>query len=621
MGFLKNIRGFISTSQHYLMPYIFTRKHKNTKPSLMLGFTLIEAIISIAIFSLLGMSVYQLASSIIKGIRFSREEIVTASLADQYLEIARNLPYSQIGTINGNPNGNLPDLPNAVNYNFDGIIYQIYYVVNYFDDPSDGTILSGTDFAPNDYKQVKLYIKNITTNRISNFLTNIAPKGLEGIASGGALFIQVIDAVGNPVSGASINITNTSVNQNVNLTRLSDSNGNWIEVGLPNSANSYHIVVTKNNYSTDQTYPINGSNPNPVKPDATISNGQVTKISFAIDLFSNLTFYTENQTCSMISNVGLEVQGSKLIGTPSVLKFDNTYTSNSSGQIPINNIEWDTYTPLLLGSTYDIYGSSPILQTNILPDTSQTFKFILGPSTANSLLVIVKDASTGNPIENASVELKNTSPAVDITKITGGSVWSQQSWTGGSGQVNFTNTTKYFEDNGNVVGNSLGLQLRKSGSKYVTPGTLTSSTFDTGTASTTYTTITWQPTSQAQYTNIKFQIATNNDNATWNFIGPDGTASTYYTISGSTIGPVHNENRYIRYKVYLSTSNTSRTPVLTSLNINYVSGCFTPGQVMFPGISAASEYSVIVDLSGYQTQTIDNLTLSGDSAIQILLSP
>jgi len=124
------------------------------------GFTLVEVVISVAIFGILVLGVYQLCISIIKGIKFSREEVVIASLADQYLEIARNLPFSQIGTLSGNPHGNLPDLPNAVNYIFNDNTYQIYYAVSYVDDPSDGTILSGTDFAPNDYKQIKLYVKN-----------------------------------------------------------------------------------------------------------------------------------------------------------------------------------------------------------------------------------------------------------------------------------------------------------------------------------------------------------------------------------------------------------------------------------------------------------------------------
>ncbi len=586
------------------------------------GFTLIEAAISIAIFLILSISFYNITLSVVDKVRFSREKSTIALLAGQYMEIARNLPYSQVGTVNGNPPGNLPDLPNATNVTIEGVAYQVYYVVNYIDDPSDGTIIAATDTAPNDYKQVKLYIKDTSTGVASNFLTNIVPQGLEGLSSGGALYIKVFNAVGQPIPGAAVQIINTQLNPDINLTRTTDASGNWVEVGLPDSVSGYHIIATKSGYSTDRTYPSSGGNPDPTKPDATISNGQVTQVSFSIDKVSNLVFNTFNQTCGPLAGTGLEVRGSKLIGTPDVLKFNNTYTSDSNGQIALNNIEWDNYTPLLTGSSYIVYGSSPIQQTNILPDTSQTFTLILGPSTSNSFLAIVKDAATENPIEGATVELEKASPASNTSKITGGSLWSQIDWSGGPGQANMSDQTKYFEDDGNVSANGIpsGLRLANFGGSYPSMGMLTSSAFDTGTNATTYTTITWQPTSQDASTSVAFQIAANNDNTTWNYIGPDGTGSTYYTTPGNTISAVNNSKRYVRYKTFLSTSDDQKTPVLTSVNINYVSGCFTPGQAMFPGLSAGSDYSLTVSMGGYQPQTINNLNINGYNVLQVLLT-
>ncbi len=584
------------------------------------GFTLIETLVSIAIFVILVMVVSQTSFTIVRQARAYRENTTVSGLADQYIEIARNLPYSQIGTLSGNPHGNLPDQPNATNVTFNLNTYQIYYVVNYIDDPADGTILAGTDPTPNDYKQLKLYIKNTATGFTSTFLSNISPKGLENLSSGGALNIKVFDAVGQPIPNATINITNTSLTPNINLTRTSDANGNWTEVGLPDSANSYHLVVTKNGYSTDRTYAISGQNPNPTKPDGTISNGQVTQISFSIDQLSNLLFNTLDQTCSAISAVGLQVRGSKLIGTPSVVKFDNSYTSNGAGQVSLNNIEWDNYTPALSTISYMIYGSSPIQQISLLPNTTQQFTLILGPHTSNSLLVIVKDASTGNPIEGASVLLNKGNSPIN-TKLTGGSIWAQQDWSGGSGQTTFSDMTKYDQDDGNIntTDTPTALRLRHSGLSYASSGFLVSSTFDTGTASSSYTTLNWQPTSQDPTTLLKFQIATSNSTSTWNFLGPDGTVNTYYSVPGTTINSSNNGNRFVRYKVYLSTTNSSKTPVLTSLSLNYVPGCFTPGQVMFPGLQTGSDYGVGVSMSGFQTETINNLNINGYNVLNVLL--
>lgn len=577
------------------------------------GFTLLEVVVSIGIFGILVGVVFSVYTLIINQVNLYREKTTVSYLAGQYMEIARNLAYSKIGTTQGNPHGDLPDLPNALTLNFGGNNYKVYYAVSYVDDPADGTILAGTDLAPTDYKQIKLYINNTKTNVTASFLTNVAPKGLEGLTSGGALNISVINAVGQPVPGATIHITNTQTNPTYDITRTSDANGNWIEVGLPGSANSYHITATKTGYSTDQTYPVSVANPSPIKADSTILVGQVTQVSFSIDALSSLYILTLNQTCLPLSNINIGIKGSKIIGIPSVLKFDNAYTSNSEGRVSLENIEWDVYTPGIGEVNYMIYGSFPIQQVNLMPGTEQNFRLILGPATQNSLLVTVKDASTGNAVEGATVNLKSNSLSYDQTKISGGSIWSQQDWSGGSGQAEFTNVLKYFQDDGGVSSNVLpyALRLAKVGGDYVSSGSLVSSTFDTGTLETVYTTLTWQPASQDPSTFLKFQIATNNDNETWDFKGPDGSDSTYYEIPETTINSANNGNRYVRYKVFLSTNNTAKTPALTSVNLNYVSGCNTPGQVMFSGLSVASDYEVTVTMPGYLDQTKSAITIDG----------
>jgi len=585
------------------------------------GFTLVESLIGIGIFVMLTGVVYQVITLIYKEAELNWDNTTVSFLASQYLESARNIPYSEIGTIEGNPHGNLPDLPNPSNTTVGGIIYQAYFEISYVDDPADGIILLGNDFASNDYKQVKLTIKNTATNTTSDFVTNIVPTGLENLTGGGALSISVIDAVGQPVPNATVNIVNNSLNPSINLTRTSDSNGKLVEVGLPNNANSYHIVVTKSGYSSDQTYNTTIENPNPIKGDATISDGQVTQVSFGIDKISNLTFNTLNQTCGTISSVGIGVKGAKLIGIPDILKYNNSYTSNGSGQVVLNNIEWDNYTPALVSSNYMIYGSSPIQQINLLPDTTQSFNLILGANTTNSLLVIVKDSSTGNPIEGVNVALTNTNPIVNSSAITGGSLWSQQFWDGGGGQENWENITKYFGDNGGINTTDIPLAMRlinSNGNTLVTLGSLESSTFNTGSENTTYTNLTWQPASQDPAVDVRFQIATNNDNITWNFTGPDGTSNSYYTTSGTTINSENNNKRYIRYKAYLSTNDTTKNPTVTSVNINYVSGCFTPGQVIFPGLSASNSYQIEVSNPGYLTTTISNLNVSGYQVLEVL---
>lgn len=372
----------------------------------MKGFTLIELVVAVFIFGFLCLSVYGLYTAIIKGITSLRERATISFLADKYIETARNLPYSKVGTISGNPHGELPDEPNLDEIDFNGLKYLVYYVVNYVDDPADGTAVLGSDPAPSDYKQVKLYIKNKNTLATNTFLTSIAPKGLESMESGGALAIKVFDALGQPLPGSSIQIKNTSLDPNIDLTRITDDSGNWVEVGLPESANSYQITAFKSGYSNDKTYPSTEQNPNPIKPYATVLAGQVTQVSFSIDRLANLAINVLDQSCSALPGINLEISGEKIIGTPDVLKFKNNYTSGAAGSITLENIEWDNYAAEIKNQDYMVYGFWPAPKIGVLAGASRSASFILGPSTENSLLVSVKDAETGSAIEGATVALQ-----------------------------------------------------------------------------------------------------------------------------------------------------------------------------------------------------------------------
>ena len=593
------------------------------------GFTLIEVVVSVAVFTFLALIVLQVYALIINEIRVYRDKATVAALADQYIEVVRNLPYADIGTVHGStcdkPEGelcSLPDLAGPENIDYNGVVYAVYYSISYVDDPADGTILAGSDPAPNDYKQVKLYVTNTATAITKSFLTTVAPEGPESLGNRGVIFIKVFDAVGQPVSGASIHIVNSNFNPMFDVTRTSGEDGAWLEVGLQPDVNGYHITVTKNGYSSDQTYPSTEENPNPTKTDSTVLAGEVTQVSFSIDHLSSLTFYTKNQTCQIMSGIDFVVRGSKLIGTsPSVYKFNKVYTSNVAGAIyPRSDpcagnrcLEWDSYTTSAISGNYMIYGTSPIQQTSIFPGTEQEFTLLLGPKSDNSLLVTVKESGTGNPLEGANVDLQNPSGSYTI-KITGGSVWSQQDWSGASSSSNISTEEIPY-----------ALRLLKLGDFYMSPGWLISSTFDTGTSKTIYTTLDWQPTSQNPSASIKFQIATNNDNETWNFIGPDGAANTYYTTPGNTISASNNNARYVRYKVFLLTEDPEKTPVLTSVSLNYISGCHAPGQAMFPGLESTDpenpqdRYQVTVAKDGYQTEIISDLFIEGYNLLEVLL--
>jgi len=72
-------------------------------------------------------------------------------------------------------------------------------------------------------------------------------------------------------------------------------------------------------------------------------------------------------------------------------------------------------------------------------------------------------------------------------------------------------------------------------------------------------------------TSIGFQVASNTDHITWDFKGPDGTSGSMYEATSETLTDVHNGDRYFKYKVFLTSQNWTRTPVLEQFEITYMS--------------------------------------------------
>ena len=82
---------------------------------------------------------------------------------------------------------------------------------------------------------------------------------------------------------------------------------------------------------------------------------------------------------------------------------------------------------------------------------------------------------------------------------------------------------------------------------------------------------------------IYFQVAVEQavndscDGVTFNYVGTDGTSSTFFTTTvtsgpetfGYSIPPSINPGRCFRYKVYMSSSDSSQTPTFYDITINY----------------------------------------------------
>jgi len=168
---------------------------------------------------------------------------------------------------------------------------------------------------------------------------------------------------------------------------------------------------------------------------------------------------------------------------------------------------------------------------------------------------------------------------------------------------------------------------------YFASGNLVSGTKDANPAPgrvTNWTTLSWTANTPAN-TSVSFQVAaSNNVNGPFDFVGPDGTAATFFTTSGASLAQFKGF-RYMKYKAILTTSDNQVTPL-----VNDVTVCFVDKQtqtISFGAIAdkafgedfqltatATSGLTVSYSASGDCTVTGDQVHLTGPGSCTITAS-
>ncbi len=268
-----------------------------------------SALILVIFVSLLGLLRTSLLIS--SGAKFKAGATAVATTQMEYL---RSLSYDTVGTLGGIPAG--PVVQNATT-TLNGIAYGVRTLVQYVDDPKDGSGSGDTNGITTDYKRVRIATTYTFRGeeREVTIVSNIAPPSLETTTNGGTLRVNVVDAGGLPVAGASVRVRNASTSPTVDFTTFSDITGAILLPGAPTST-AYRVVATKDGYSQAETYARDAVNQNPTPGYFTVALNQTTTGTFAIDLLSSFTMRTfypvraASTTDTFLSASGLQAASS-----------------------------------------------------------------------------------------------------------------------------------------------------------------------------------------------------------------------------------------------------------------------------------------------------------------------
>lgn len=249
-----------------------------------------DVIIGTALVLIIFIALVGLLRSSLQVASLAKTRSIATAIAESQLEYIRSLSYDQVGTQGGIPAG--PVAQNATT-TMNGIDFPVHTFIAYVDDPADGAGSGDTDGISTDYKVIKVsvsYFANGHTQSI-DLVSRYAPPGFETTVGGGTLQVNVVNAAGAGVPGATVHIVNSSVSPSIDVTTFSNAGGIVFLPGAPTST-QYQVFVSKDGYSSAQTYARDTNNQNPNPGYLTVVASQTTTGTFAIDLLSTLAVDT-----------------------------------------------------------------------------------------------------------------------------------------------------------------------------------------------------------------------------------------------------------------------------------------------------------------------------------------
>lgn len=244
------------------------------------GFTLVELVVSMVVLAIIAYSLMALFTALVKSSIIVKRKAVASTIATNQMEYLKSLPYNNLAVSGGSIITTTP-LPATFTKTLNGVTYTVKTSINYVDDAFDGcasypnqtlklqycrnypppTGAPAVDQNAEDYKIIHVSVTDNTNIVLAQVDTQVSARVAETASTTGALFVKIIDNNGNPLSGATVQVVNTTLTPQVAVSDSTDSNGTAVFYGLPPDTNGYDYVITGSlsNYSSLTTIAPSGS--------------------------------------------------------------------------------------------------------------------------------------------------------------------------------------------------------------------------------------------------------------------------------------------------------------------------------------------------------------------------
>ena len=389
------------------------------------GFSILEVISAIFIFSIVTITIYGSFSAGLRSLAQSKHRVAATELANEKMEIIRNMEYSTIGTEGGVPSGTLPENETVWKSNQK---FNVHTYIRYVDDPEDGEGVADENMVLTDRKEAKVEVTwpGVKAGHGVKIVSFFVPNGVESDVGGGTLRLNVLDGSGEGISGVSAQIRNSSVSPAVDIDTYTNSYGTILMSGMPAGDRNYEITVSKDGYesvATSPPYPVTAYDPTDVH--ASVMEGDLNTKAIIIDKLSSIHVFARDilDYDNLFPGVNFNLKGGRVIGlefgtTTEVTNYDQNLATEAAGDISVGDLSPGKYNITLNEPGYTLVGTDPVFPIALSPDQSLVVNLIMANNTTNSLIVAVKDSVTGLAVPNASVRLFD-GLGFDVTQITG----------------------------------------------------------------------------------------------------------------------------------------------------------------------------------------------------------
>jgi type II secretory pathway pseudopilin PulG len=295
------------------------------------GYTLVELLMIIAVLAIMSLGAFDLFVSLLHSAIVGTRQAVASTLATNQMEYLKSLPYDNLA-VSGGPIVSSTTIPGTITKKVNGTTYTVKTSIGYVDNAYDGcgsyptqalkqkycqdypppAGAPSTDTNPADYKDVNVAVTDKSGLQLASLDTHIAALVAETASNTGALFVYVIDDSGNPISGATVNATNSSVSPAVNVSDTTDENGVVIFYDLPPSSTNYKYQISASNsgYSSLTTIVPNGAlQPTYSSQNLLSQSSSYVTLTLKQQGQNSLVLETTDTTGNPLSNAKIYVKG------------------------------------------------------------------------------------------------------------------------------------------------------------------------------------------------------------------------------------------------------------------------------------------------------------------------